>query len=166
MAALIDDLLNLTRVTRHEMRRETVDMSGLAWMIAQDLKQRDPGRKVEFVIAEGVRAHGDAHLLRVVLENLIGNAWKFTRKHSTARIEFGVKEQESKAAYFVRDDGAGFDMAYADKLFGPFQRLHGMTEFEGTGIGLATVQRTIHRHGGRVWAESAVEQGAIFYFTL
>jgi signal transduction histidine kinase len=166
MAALIDDLLNLARVTRHEMRRETVDMSALAWMIAQDLKRRDPGRKVEFVIAEGVRAHGDAHLLRVVLENLIGNAWKFSRKHSTARIELGVKEQESKSAYFVRDDGAGFDMAYADKLFGPFQRLHGMTEFEGTGIGLATVQRTIHRHGGRVWAESAVEQGATFYFTL
>jgi signal transduction histidine kinase len=166
MAALIDDLLDLSRVTRHEMRRETVDMSGLARMIAQDLKQREPGRKLEFVIAEGVTAYGDAHLLRVVLENLLDNAWKFTRNHSPVTIEFGVTDQEGKAVYFVRDNGAGFDMAYADKLFGPFQRLHGMTEFEGTGIGLATVQRTIHRHGGRVWAESAVEQGATFYFTL
>ena len=109
---------------------------------------------------------GDPNLLRAVLDNLIGNAWKFTGNHETANIEFGITEDEGKPAFFVRDDGAGFDMEYADNLFGAFQRLHGMTEFSGTGIGLATVQRVIHRHGGRVWAESKVEAGATFYFTM
>jgi len=111
-------------------------------------------------------ANGDARLLRVVLQNLLGNAWKFTGKQPHGRIEFGIKQHDDKPAYFVRDNGAGFDMAYADNLFGPFQRLHSMTEFEGTGIGLATVQRIIHRHGGRVWAQGAVDQGATFYFTF
>ena len=121
---------------------------------------------MEFVIDEGLVASGDARLLRVVLENLLGNAWKFTAKHPRARIEFGATRQDGQAAYFIRDDGAGFDMAYADKLFTVFQRLHSEKEFDGLGIGLATVQRIIHRHGGRVWAEGAVEQGAAFYFTL
>ena len=121
---------------------------------------------MEFVIANGVTSRGDSHLLRVALENLLGNAWKFTGKHPSARIEFGATADQGQQAYFVRDDGAGFDMAYADKLFGAFQRLHPGTDFTGTGIGLATVQRVIHRHGGRIWAEGAVEQGATFFFTL
>lgn len=166
MGRLIDDLLNLSRMTRIEMRREVVDLSALAQAITAELQNREPGRQAEFVIAEGMEVNGDKRLLMVVLENLLGNAWKFTEKHPRARIECGVTQVNGKPAYFVRDDGAGFDMAYADKLFGAFQRLHGTTEFSGTGIGLATVQRIIHRHGGRVWAEGAVEQGATFYFTL
>ncbi len=166
MGRLIDDLLDLSRMTRTEMRREVVDLSALAKATAAELKNREPGRQVEFVIAEGMEVNGDKRLLMVVLENLLGNAWKFTEKHPRARIECGVTQVNGKPAYFVRDDGAGFDMAYADKLFGAFQRLHGVTEFPGTGIGLATVQRIIHRHGGLVWAKGAVEQGATFYFTL
>ncbi|NOR46572.1 MAG: PAS domain S-box protein [Methanosarcinaceae archaeon] len=166
MGQLIDDLLNLSRMTRTEMRREVVDLSALAKAAAAELQNREPGRQAEFVIAEGMEVNGDKRLLMVVLENLLGNAWKFTEKHPRARIECGVTQVNGKSAYFVRDDGAGFDMAYADKLFGAFQRLHGTTEFSGTGIGLATVQRIIHRHGGQVWAEGAVEQGATFYFTL
>ncbi|MEH1942110.1 MAG: CHASE3 domain-containing protein [Nostoc sp.] len=166
MAQLIDDLLNLSRLTRSEMRWEEVDLSALAEAIATELQKTEPERQVEFAIAPGLVTNGDAHLLRIVLENLLGNAWKFTGKHQRARIEFGVLQQDDTHVYFVRDDGTGFDMAYIDKLFGAFQRLHAMTEFEGTGIGLATVQRIVHRHGGRVWAESAVEQGATFYFTL
>ena len=166
MAELIEDILKLSRITRREMCREVVDLSALARGIAAELGQREPERQVEFVIEEGVVMHGDAGLLRVALENLLGNAWKFTARHPRARIEFGVTQQDGEAAYFVRDDGAGFDMVYADRLFGAFQRLHSATEFEGTGIGLATVQRIIHRHGGRVWAEGEVEQGATFYFTL
>ena len=166
MGQLIDDLLNLSRMTRTEMRREVVDLSALAQAITAELQNSEPGRQVEFVIAEGMEVNGDKRLLMVVLENLLGNAWKFTEKHPRARIECGITQVNGKPAYFVRDDGAGFDMAYADKLFGAFQRLHGTTEFPGTGIGLATVQRIIHRHGGQVWAEGAVEQGATFYFTL
>lgn len=166
MGQLIDDLLNLSRMTRTGMRREVVDLSALAKAAAAELQNGEPERQVEFVIAEGMEVNGDKRLLMVVLENLLGNAWKFTEKHPRARIECGVTQVNGKPAYFVRDDGAGFDMAYADKLFGAFQRLHGTTEFSGTGIGLATVQRIIHRHGGQVWAEGAVEQGATFYFTL
>ena len=166
MAQLIDDLLKLSRLTRGEMRHETLDLSQLAQAIAAELQQQAPDREVEFIIEEGLVASGDARLLRVVLENLLGNAWKYTSKHPHARIEFGFAQNNGETAYFVRDDGAGFDMAYADKLFGVFQRLHSEKEFDGTGIGLATVQRIIHRHGGRVWAEGAVEQGATFYFTL
>ncbi len=166
MGQLIDDLLKLSRLTRGEMRREIVDLSALAQTITSDLQNTQPEHRTECLITPDLSATGDAHLLRVVLENLLGNAWKFTSKRTQARIEFGVTELEGESAYFVRDNGAGFDMAYADKLFDAFQRLHRMTEFPGTGIGLATVQRIIHRHGGRVWAEGAVEQGATFYFVL
>jgi len=166
MAELIDDLLNLSRVTRSEMRQERVDLSALTRAIVAELQQAHPERQVECVIAAGAVVNGDAPLLRVVLENLLGNAWKFTQKQPQARIEFGVTQHDGTPVYFVRDNGAGFDMAYADKLFGAFQRLHARTEFEGTGIGLATVQRIIHRHGGRIWAQGAVEHGATFYFTL
>jgi len=148
------------------MRREQIDLSGLAREIAGELRETQPGRAAEFVIEPDLAADGDARLLRVMLQNLLGNAWKFTAHHPRARIEFGVTEHDGERAYFVRDDGAGFDMAYADKLFGAFQRLHTRTEFEGSGIGLATVQRIVYRHGGRVWAKGAVEQGATFYFTL
>jgi len=166
MAELIDDLLRLSRVTLWEMQRESVDLSALAKAIAVELQEKGPERRVELVIAEGLVAEGDAHLLGVALRNLFDNAWKFTGKHPQARIEFGATEREGKPTYFVRDDGAGFEMTYVHKLFAPFQRLHPQAEFPGTGIGLATIQRIIHRHGGRVWAEGAEEQGATFYFTL
>jgi PAS domain S-box-containing protein len=167
MAELIDDLLALSRLTRSEMRREPVNLSLLARTIAAELRKSEPERRVEFNIAEGLVVMADAHLMRVALENLLSNAWKYTAKHPSARIEVGLLAQvDGKATYFVRDDGAGFDMAYADKLFGAFQRLHTPAEFAGNGIGLATVQRIIHRHSGQVWAEGAVEQGATFYFTL
>jgi PAS domain S-box-containing protein len=166
MAQLIDDLLNLSRVTRSDMRCEPVNLSALAQTIAEELKKTQPGRQVEFVIKEGLTVNGDARLLKLVLENLLSNSWKFTAKHTSARIEFGVERPDGKFAYFVRDDGAGFDMAYVEKLFTPFQRLHAPAEFLGTGIGLALVQRIIHRHGGRVWAKGEVEKGATIYFTL
>ncbi len=162
MAELIDDLLDLSRVGRRPLKRERVDLSALAAGIADDLKRSDPGRDVDFVIEEGVAARGDVGLLKVALENLIGNAWKFTSREQKATIRFGV----SGGAFYVSDDGAGFDAAYKDKLFGAFQRLHGPEEFEGTGIGLATVARIVHRHGGEVWAEGAVGEGATFCFTL
>ena len=166
MAALIDGLLSLSRVTRSELRRETVDLAELARNILAQLRRAAPGRNVETVIADDLLAEGDARLLRGLLENLLGNAWKFTGKQGAARIEVGLTDAGGERAYFVRDNGAGFDMAYAAKLFGAFQRLHSASEFEGTGIGLATVQRIVHRHGGRVWAESAVGRGATFFFTL
>jgi PAS domain S-box-containing protein len=166
MGHLIDDLLALSRVARSTMVQQSVDLSAMAGSIAADLQKLHPDRRVEVVIAPDVVVDGDARLLRVVLENLLGNAWKYTSKHATARIEFGATEGGGRVVHFVRDDGAGFDMVYAGKLFGAFQRLHAESEFEGTGIGLATVQRIIHRHGGQVWAEGAPEQGATFYFTL
>jgi PAS domain S-box-containing protein len=166
MGKLIDDLLSLSRLTRVEMRREGVDLSTMARGIGAELREREPGRDVEFVVGERLSAQGDAQLLRVVLENLIGNAWKFTVKHPRARIEFGRLIQRGKPVYFVRDDGVGFDMAYVDKIFGAFQRLYPSNEFEGSGIGLATVERIITRHGGQVWAEGEVGKGATFYFTL
>ncbi|MCG3113272.1 MAG: PAS domain S-box protein [Candidatus Manganitrophus sp. SB1] len=166
MAALIEDLLNLSRITRRVMRKAPLDLTALARSIAEELQAADPKRRVTFLIQDRMKAEGDRGLLRIALENLLGNAWKFTSKRPKAIIEFGRVEQEGKPTYFVRDNGAGFDMAYADKLFGAFQRLHSMSEFEGTGIGLATVQRIIHRHGGEVWAEAEVEKGATFYFTL
>lgn len=167
MGQLIDDLLTLSRVTRSEIAIETVDLSRLASRICNNLQQNQPERQVEFVIQSKLSAKGDSPLLQVLLENLLYNAWKFTSKHPQAKIEFGsTSEENGLSVYFVRDDGVGFDMAYSKKLFAPFQRLHGMNEFIGNGIGLATVQRIVHRHGGRVWAESMVERGATFYFTL
>lgn len=166
MGLLIDDLLSLSRVTRSEMLRTTVDLSALAESVVDGLRRGDPDRQVHVEIASGMVVSGDAGLLRTALENLLGNAWKFTSKEPHARIQFGSTSHDGTQAYFVRDNGTGFDMAYAGKLFGAFQRLHTADEFEGTGVGLATVQRVIHRHGGRVWAEGEVGRGATFYFTL
>ncbi len=166
MGQLIDDLLGLSRIGRREMRREVVDLSALAAEILAELREREPARSVETVIAPDVTAEGDPELLSIVVTNLLDNAWKFTREREIARIEFGVTVRDHQRAYFIRDNGAGFDMAYVDKLFSPFQRLHTEAEFPGTGIGLAIVQRIIHRHGGAVWAESAVGEGATFTFTL
>lgn len=166
MAVLIDDLLSLARVTRAEMRREPIDLTAIALAIAADLRSGQPDRRVDFVVAPSLRADGDARLMRVVLENLLGNSWKFTSKRDNARIEVARSQTNGANAFFVRDNGAGFNQAYAHRLFGAFQRLHGMNEFPGTGIGLATVQRIVHRHGGKVWAEGTADQGATFYFTL
>lgn len=166
MGQLIDDLLDLSRITRSEMKHEEVDLSAMAQKIASELQELQPERQIEFIIAEGLCVNGDTNLLQVAMDNLLNNAWKFTGKHSHAKIEFGILQNDSRHVYFVSDDGAGFDMAYVHKLFGAFQRLHSLAEFEGTGIGLATVQRIIHRHGGRIWAEGEVEHGATFYFTL
>jgi light-regulated signal transduction histidine kinase (bacteriophytochrome) len=166
MSSVIDALLNLSRITRRGMKNEEVDLSSIVIDVTSELKQQDPGRKVTFVVREGLKAWGDADLIRALFVNLLENAWKYTSKHLECRIEFGLDRTSNRDAYFVRDDGAGFDMAYADKLFEPFQRLHSPSEFTGTGIGLATAQRIVHRHGGRIWAESDVEKGATFYFTL
>jgi light-regulated signal transduction histidine kinase (bacteriophytochrome) len=168
MGQLIDDLLSLSRVIRSDMRREPVDLSRLASQVCADLEQAHPDRQIELVIRSGTTAQGDSRLLQAILENLLNNAWKFTLKTIPARIEFGSIEPTATASatYFVRDNGVGFDMAYVNKLFSPFQRLHSVSEFPGNGIGLATVQRIVHRHGGRVWAEGALNRGATFYFTL
>lgn len=166
MAEIIDALLELSRVIRSEIRLKQVDLSEMAQKIAMELQERRSERQVDFIITPGLIANGDARLLQLVLENLLGNAWKFTGKQQHAKIEFGVTEPEGERVYFVRDNGAGFDKAYADKLFSAFRRLHSPKEFSGIGIGLTTVKRIIHRHGGRVWAEGEVGKGAIFYFTL
>ena len=166
MSLLIDAMLTLSRLTRGELNRVKVDMTELAKSTASCLQESEPDRKVEFVIAENMTANGDAAMVNAVIENLLGNAWKFTGKHPTARIEFGVTKKNGKTIYFVKDDGAGFDPAYSDNLFVPFQRLHTESEFPGIGIGLATVQRIINQHKGRIWAEGEVEKGATFYFTL
>jgi PAS domain S-box-containing protein len=165
MAALIEDLLRLSRVARQDMKLGTVDVSAVAKDVFGELRDAESARRVECVVTPGMRARADPVLLRMIFANLIGNAWKFTGKHETARIEVGESEGEERA-FFVRDDGAGFDMRHAGNLFGAFQRMHSPSEFEGTGIGLATVQRLVARHCGHVWAESEVEKGATFYFTL
>jgi two-component system sensor histidine kinase/response regulator len=166
MSQLIDDVLYLSRVTRADLRDQEVDLSALTTLILSRLQESEPARMVEIKVRPGVVVTGDGQLLRIALENLLENAWKFTGKQPEARIEFGVTQASGEPTYFVRDNGAGFDMAYADRLFGPFQRLHPQGEFSGSGIGLATVQRIIHRHGGQVWAEGLVGQGATFQFTL
>jgi PAS domain S-box-containing protein len=164
MDELIEDLLKLSRVGRGDVTRGAVDLSKLAKDIAGELLHSDPSRSVNFQISDGLEARGDKRLLRIVLDNLLSNAWKFTSKRAQACIEFGFAAPHS--AFFVRDNGAGFDPAYAGRLFGVFQRLHSNSEFVGTGVGLATVQRIIHRHGGRIWAEGMIDQGATFYFSL
>lgn len=167
MGELIDDLLSLSRLTRSQMQRTEVNLSAIASEIMAELYQAAPERNVKFISTPGLMAMGDTRLLRIVLENLLNNAWKYTSRQPKAEISFGaITTPNGKLAYFVKDNGAGFDMTYANKLFGAFQRLHSEAEFPGTGIGLATVKRIIHKHGGQVWAESAVNQGATFYFTL
>lgn len=165
MALLIDDLLELSRVTRTELHRKSINLSSICRSIAKSLRESEPERDTTFVIADGAVAQGDPLLMRQVLENILGNAWKYTSKTPGAIIEFGISPSHSTTTYFVKDNGVGFDMAYSGKLFGAFQRLHG-AEFEGTGIGLATVQRIIQRHGGTIWAEGSEGHGATFYFTL
>ena len=166
MGQLIDDLLGLAHVSRVGLLRRPVDLSAIADSIARELRQGDPTRQAEISIASGMRASGDARLLQIALQNLLQNAWKFTSTRPVARLECGETMKDGVRTYYVRDNGVGFDMTYAHKLFGAFQRLHTTAEFPGTGIGLATVQRIVHRHGGRVWAESQVEGGSTFYFTL
>jgi len=166
MGQLIDDLLQLSRLTSTEMMIDRVDLSAMAGTIADQLQKEQPERQVEFVLQPGLNANGDAQLLEIALTNLLDNAFKFTGKTPQARIEFGQTEVEGHRAFFVRDNGAGFDMALAKKLFGAFQRMHKASDFPGTGVGLTTVQRIVHRHGGRIWAQAVVDQGATFYFTL
>jgi two-component system sensor histidine kinase/response regulator len=166
MCQLVDDLLHFSRVTRMEIRREPVDLSDMVRSILSELAARDGGRDAEFVVAEGARVMGDAALLRSVVLNLLENAWKFTSKRERARIEFGMDATDTEPIFFVRDNGAGFDSSLTDRLFTAFQRLHASSEFPGNGIGLATVDRIIRRHGGRVWAEGETGRGATFYFTV
>lgn len=166
MGQLIDSLLRLARVSQSELSKAPIDLSAMARTVVNRLRTLQPERQVEVLIADGLLANADVRLLEVVLENLLGNAWKFTGKQQQARIEFGRAREGGEDVYFVKDNGVGFDMAYASKLFGVFQRLHAANQFEGTGIGLATVQRIIHRHGGRIWARSEPDHGAVFNFTL
>ncbi|MGH8245232.1 MAG: sensor histidine kinase, partial [Gammaproteobacteria bacterium] len=166
MGQLIEDLLNLSRVSRGDLQYQSVDLSAIAADVMKDLEHRDPDRKVDVSIWDGMRVNGDSALLRAAMDNLLGNAWKFTSRTDHPRIEVGTVRDGGRSVYFVRDNGPGFDMTYADKLFGPFQRLHSANEFPGTGIGLATVQRIVHRHGGRIWADAAPGKGAAFFFTL
>lgn len=166
MSEIIDNLQKLSSITRQEMSWEKVDLAAIAAAIIARLRESEPGRAVEFYVPDRLEVHGDPGLLAEVMENLLNNAWKFTRKTAKARIEMGFAPGEGGAVYFVRDNGSGFDMAYVNKLFRPFQRLHAQDEFPGSGIGLSIVRRVIERHGGRVWAEAAENTGAAFYFTL
>jgi PAS domain S-box-containing protein len=166
MDQLIDDMLKLSRVTRSEIQYEEIDLSSMVRESAAALWKAQPARRVDFRITKGLVIRGDPRLFRLVIDNLLGNAWKFTCRKEEAVIEFGTVKMEGRAAYFVRDNGAGFDQAYAEKLFVPFQRLHAESEFAGTGIGLSIIKRIIHRHGGEAWAEGEAGKGATFYFTL
>jgi light-regulated signal transduction histidine kinase (bacteriophytochrome) len=166
MSDLIHSLLELSRVTRQELDRQSVSVTDLSTASLRHLMAVSPDRKIAFSVAPGLRAEGDPHLLRVVLDNLLANAWKFTSKTESASIEVGQTEVDGKPAFFVRDNGSGFDPEHASKLFRPFQRLHSESEFEGTGIGLATVLRIVNRHGGRVWAVGRPNEGATFFFAL
>jgi light-regulated signal transduction histidine kinase (bacteriophytochrome) len=167
MGRLIDDLMALSKVGRAEMTRERVDLSDVAEQVVAELRRQQPARQIAITIAPGLQATADPPLVRLALQNLIENAWKFTSRRDGSAIEVGqTRDARGTSAFYVRDNGAGFDPDYAHKLFGPFQRLHAVSEFPGTGIGLATVQRIVHRHGGQVWAEGKINAGACFYFTL
>jgi PAS domain S-box-containing protein len=166
MGTLIDDLLKLSRVSRAEIDRQPLNLSDIAQDIVTELHESDPQREIDITIADGLGAYGDARLLRVVLDNLLNNAWKYTGKTAAARIEFGLRDYEGTPSFFIQDNGAGFDMAYAGRLFSAFQRLHDARDYPGTGVGLATVQRIIRRHGGQIWAQADIGKGAVFYFTL
>jgi signal transduction histidine kinase len=170
MNSMIDTLLSLSRMTSRELTRERVDLARTARELIDDLRLQEPTRGVEFIVPPELRVDGDPTLLRLVLQNLLGNAWKFTSRTGQARIEFGCRKDDGTPTYFVRDNGAGFDMRFAEKLFGLFQRFHSANEYPGTGVGLATVQKIVRRHGGRIWAEAipapADGHGAVFYFTL
>jgi light-regulated signal transduction histidine kinase (bacteriophytochrome) len=166
MAQLIDDMLRLSRVSRVELAQERVDLAALVRSKVRELQRVTPRPDLELDVAEGCPAHGDAQLLKLLVGNLVENAWKFTQKTAHPRIAFGCEERDCEPVYFVRDNGVGFNMAYVGQLFKPFSRLHKPDEFEGTGIGLATVHRIVSRHGGRVWAEGSPGGGATFYFTL
>jgi light-regulated signal transduction histidine kinase (bacteriophytochrome) len=166
MGHLIDDLLKLSRVSRFEMKQLEVNLTQLAETIVGRLTEANKERNIEFTIKPGLQTTGDPAMLEIVLTNLLDNACKFTGKLPLALIEFGMMEAEGRPIYYIRDNGVGFDMENAKNLFGAFQRMHKQVEFQGTGVGLATVQRIIHRHGGRIWAESRTNEGAIFYFTL
>jgi light-regulated signal transduction histidine kinase (bacteriophytochrome) len=166
MAELIEALLNLSRVSSSAMRPERVDLSEIARSTMQELSRSAPERKVEFVAPAKTEVFGDAQLLRVLLENLLRNAWKYTSRRDSARIEFGSLQENGQTTYFVKDDGSGFDPHSADRLFQPFQRLHSKSEFPGNGVGLATARRIVHRHVGEIWAQGAVDKGATFFFTI
>ncbi len=167
MGELIDDLLALSRVSCVEIARQRINLSVIAQSVATELQRREPERVVAVDIAEGLAAEADSRLVRILLENLIGNAWKFIARSAGARIEVGAQRGDGEAAFFVRDNGVGFDEARAaERMFQPFQRLHSDKEFAGTGVGLATVRRIIQRHGGRIWARSRIGEGATFFFTL
>jgi light-regulated signal transduction histidine kinase (bacteriophytochrome) len=166
MSALIDALLELSRVGRARVARSNVDLSAIVHTVIDELRRVDPDRVVDVIVERDLCAHADGRLMRILLDNLLGNAWKFTSRRARGHVEVGVVAHQGDQCFFVRDDGAGFDAAGATQLFAPFQRLHSETEFAGTGIGLATVQRIIERHGGRIWAESSIGTGATFYFTL
>jgi len=166
MAQLIDDLLRLARVVKGEFSRRTVDLSRIAKHVSLDLRMAEPSREVLFAIQDGITVEGDEQLLRIALEHLLGNAWKFTSKVPHAKIEFGQVDSADERPFYVRDNGSGFNMKYANKLFGAFQRLHAPGEFDGNGVGLAMVQRIISRHNGRIWASSAIGQGTTFYFVI
>ena len=166
MSDLIDALLELSRISRTPIARHPVDLGAIASAIVDDLRRRDPARTVAVTIAPDLVVHGDGRLVRVLLDNLIGNAWKFTAKTAEARIEIGAGLVADESVLFVRDNGVGFDMAYADRLFAPFHRLHASSEFAGTGIGLATARRIVERHGGRIWAIGELGRGATIYFTI
>lgn len=166
MAALIDDLLNFARASTVALKKDAIDVGAMAAAIAEDLRTSDPAREVEFQIAEMPEIHADSGLMRIVIDNLLRNAWKYTSHHKKACIEVGAKLRKGRVVYFVRDDGAGFDPQRGGEIFLPFHRLHSKSEFPGTGVGLATVQRILARHGGEIWAEGQVEKGATFYFTV
>lgn len=166
MGQLIDDLLKLARISRIEMNMEIMNLSDIALSIADELKESNPERNVSFRIQQDIIAIGDQNLIQIVLQNLFDNAWKYSKNEPTAIIEFGTFQKDEQLVYFIKDNGVGFDMKYVDRLFGAFQRLHSHSEFEGTGIGLATVQRIIRRHQGTIWVDSEVNKGTSFFFTL